>query len=207
MPSSLQARSTRRAISPRLAMRIFGDHGSGPYSMTTRASPYSTGRASSNENFRDLARARRRDLVHRLHRLDDEQRLAFLDCRADFDERARAWRCRHIDGADHRRGDDVVRVAGGDERGCRGGGDGRGSCECRSGDRCLHILGRAGAGDADAQIIVFDFDLGQIRVVENVGEVADQRLVDTRFLFSHGGEPCLFLVIGVMFFSACSARM
>ena len=30
-----------------------------------------------DEDLRDLAGARRRDLVHRLHRLDDEQRLAF----------------------------------------------------------------------------------------------------------------------------------
>ena len=46
MPSSLQARRTRRAISPRLAMRIFEIIATVPYSITIRGSPYSTGAAS-----------------------------------------------------------------------------------------------------------------------------------------------------------------
>jgi hypothetical protein len=42
------------------------------------------------QDRRHRAGARRGDLVHRLHRFDDQQRLAFLDLLADFDERP--WR-------------------------------------------------------------------------------------------------------------------
>ncbi len=52
MPSSLQARSTRRAISPRLAMRIFSNIASARpkrrHSMIISGSPNSTGWPSSN---------------------------------------------------------------------------------------------------------------------------------------------------------------
>ena len=43
------------------------------------------------------------DLVHRLHRLDDEQGLAFLHRGADLDEVGRTRRGRQVDRADHRR--------------------------------------------------------------------------------------------------------
>ena len=39
-----------------------------------------------DEDVRDLARTRRMELVHRLHRFDDEECLAFLHHRTDFDE-------------------------------------------------------------------------------------------------------------------------
>src|SRR5437868_7818482 len=85
MPSSLQARSTRRAISPRLAMRIFEIMGIGlldddqGFAVFDRASVL-------NEDFGHNAGFGRRDLVHRLHRFDDQQRLTFLDGGADLDE-------------------------------------------------------------------------------------------------------------------------
>src|SRR5882762_11014854 len=40
-----------------------------------------------DENLRHGARARRRNLVHRLHRLDDQQRLPDRHLGADLDER------------------------------------------------------------------------------------------------------------------------
>src|SRR5579862_1259029 len=104
MPSSLQARSTRSAISPRLAMRILSnielsldDH--------QRLAIFDR-LAVFDENLNHRAGARRWDLIHRLHRLDDEQRLAGLHLAADFDEGPRARRRAEIGGADHRRNDD-----------------------------------------------------------------------------------------------------
>ena len=51
-----------------------------------------------------LAGARRGDRVDRLHRFDDQQRLALGDRVADLDEGRRAGLGREIGGADHRRG-------------------------------------------------------------------------------------------------------
>jgi hypothetical protein len=76
MPISLQARWTRSAISPRLAMRTLSNIAGSRYSMMTSGSPNSTGCCVGYQNVRDLAGARRRDRVERLHRLDEQQRLA-----------------------------------------------------------------------------------------------------------------------------------
>src|SRR5438046_250940 len=106
MPSSLQARSTRSAISPRLAIRILSNMGacewrvangeSGEAARPLRSSLLAT-HHSPFASFNDhqglavldrlavldqylchRAAARRRDLVHGLHRLDDQQRIAGL---------------------------------------------------------------------------------------------------------------------------------
>src|SRR5215213_1687110 len=76
MPISLHARWTRSAISPRLAIRIFSniellDDGE-------RFAKFDRGRVL-DQDLHDLAGLGRGDRVHRLHRLDDEQRLARLD--------------------------------------------------------------------------------------------------------------------------------
>ena len=63
----------------------------------------------------------RRDLVHRLHRFDDEDGLALGDLRADVDEGGLARLGRAIGGADHRRGQGA-----GVGRKVFGGGWGRG---------------------------------------------------------------------------------
>src|SRR4029079_12313135 len=85
IPSSLQARSTRSAISPRLAMRILSN-----------ISPARTPSLDDHQrlavlnrlpvveqDLRHRAGARGRDLVHRLHRLDDQQRVSHLHHGAD----------------------------------------------------------------------------------------------------------------------------
>src|ERR1700758_517713 len=94
MPSSLQARSTRSAISPRLAMRILSN---------IRVRPGFAGRARKSldhhqrlaefhrlaildQDFADRAGTRRGDLVEGLHRLDQEDAFAFLHGGADLDE-------------------------------------------------------------------------------------------------------------------------
>ncbi len=34
--------------------------------------------------------------------------------------------------------------------------------------------------------VLLHFDLGEVGIVKDIGEITDQRLIDTRFLFSHG---------------------
>src|SRR6478672_8183638 len=105
MPSSLHARRTRRAISPRLAIRILSNIlpceqqdaertansqwrsvDSTHYSPLPVAISLNDNQrfaefdrlAVLDENLRHRARPRRRDLVHRLHGFNDEQRIADL---------------------------------------------------------------------------------------------------------------------------------
>src|ERR1044072_431245 len=108
MPSSLHARSTRSAISPRLAIRIlsniaapdvddlFNDH-----ERLAQFDPL----AVLDDNLRHGTCARRWDLVHRLHRFDDQQGLPGRYLGPDIDERLGAWLRRPIGGGDPRRGD------------------------------------------------------------------------------------------------------
>src|SRR5215510_11112972 len=137
MPSSLHARSTRNAISPRLAIRIFSnmawswfvsrcstkcctaDPGpfqgrhlersrvcGAPFRFAPCCAAPGTRLTSSfydherlteldrlavlDQDLDDGAGARRLDLVHGLHRLDDEQRVASAHPCPHFDEWARA---------------------------------------------------------------------------------------------------------------------
>src|SRR5665213_1115543 len=76
MPSSWQARSTRSAISPRLAMRILSNilRGYPRLSLNDRERLAELDRlAILDQDLRHGAGTRRRDLVHGLHRLDDEE--------------------------------------------------------------------------------------------------------------------------------------
>src|ERR1700685_2986992 len=91
MPGSLQARSTRSAISPRLAMRILSNIEAPLLDDHQRLAIFDR-LAVSDKNLDHCAGARRRGLVHRLHRFDDEQRLAGLHLAADLDQGARAPR-------------------------------------------------------------------------------------------------------------------
>src|SRR5262249_23726748 len=112
MPSSLQARSTRSAISPRLAISIFsnitsrssdqlgarrgrGKARSFPTRLAIRHSPSFDDHqrlaildrvAVLDQDLYYGARARRRNLVHRLHCFDDEKSLAGFDFAAHIDK-------------------------------------------------------------------------------------------------------------------------
>src|SRR5690606_11278274 len=174
MPSSLQARNTRSAISPRLAMRIFWnilfDH-------HKRHAVFDRLRVL-DEDRRHRAGARRWDLVHRLHGLDDEQRLSLLHLLANLYE-GFCIRCRSkIGGANHGRGNCILAWIG------------RGRCRrrlVRRGGRGSRSLWRRRSGYgmnrrrlaryAQLQVTVLHLNLGQIGVVQYPRKVADELLV------------------------------
>src|SRR5947208_15983726 len=81
MPISLHARCTRRAISPRLAIRIFSNM-SLPDDRERLAELH--GLAVLHQDRHDLAGPRRAARVHGLHGLDAHQGLAGLDAVADL---------------------------------------------------------------------------------------------------------------------------
>src|SRR5215471_14593206 len=100
IPSSLQARSTRNAISPRLAMRILSNIAMRSLDDHQRLAELHR-MAILDQDLDHRAGARRRNLVHSLHRLDDEQRIAYVD------DEARARLGSKVGGTDHRGGDDA----------------------------------------------------------------------------------------------------
>src|SRR6188768_37354 len=89
IPSSWQARSTRSAISPRLAMRILSNIARGVPGLLDDHQRLAEldGLAVLDEDFRDRSGAGRGNLVHGLHGFDDQQRLAGDDLASDVDER------------------------------------------------------------------------------------------------------------------------
>src|SRR5580700_4545450 len=185
MPSSLQARSTRSAISPRLAIRIFSNIEQPSLDDHQWLAIFDR-LAVSNQNLDHRAGARRRDLIHRLHRFDDEQGFAGLHLAADLDEGPRA-RCRtKIDGADHRR-DDGARMLRRVDR-CR---DRRGRNAPRRFCRSQPRTWRAEmAGDADRHAVALELDLGEPGFVEQLRQIADDIVVD-RWRLRHGRVPGL----------------
>ena len=137
-----------------------------------------------DENGDDLARARRRDRIERLHRFNDHQSLASGDAVANFDEgrRTRLWR--EIGGADHwgRHCAWMRRGVGGGRR--RGGRRRCGGC-CDMGRRCGHDMrlhgcrGRdQGARQTQAQFAVLNFDFAQAAIRKDRGQFAHKIGVD-----------------------------
>src|ERR1700759_1142125 len=83
MPISLQARWTRRAISPRLAIRILSNMALADDDERL-AELHRPG--GGHQDLDDAAGARRGDRVHGLHRLDDQHGVAGLHHVAHLDE-------------------------------------------------------------------------------------------------------------------------
>src|ERR1700683_798787 len=110
MPSSLQAQMTRRAISPRLAIRILlnirKSYG-GPSSRLYRSLapnhkqllPILDGLTVGDQLLHDLTAHVRFDLVHQLHGLDNAQHLSHLDRIAWLYKRRRTGRWRFVEGS------------------------------------------------------------------------------------------------------------
>src|SRR3954471_1300301 len=103
MPSSLQARSTRSAISPRLAMRIFSNISLDDHQRLAELDRLTV----AEQDLRHCPGTRGGDAVHGLHRLDYEQRIARGDAAADLHEGAGVGIGAAIGGADHGRGDEA----------------------------------------------------------------------------------------------------
>src|SRR5215468_6944036 len=102
MPISRQARWIRRAISPRFAISIFLNMSPTASLDDEQRLTVFDGLAVLGQDLGDRAGHVGLDLVHDLHRLDDADRIAFLDLRADVDERLGSRARRAIEGADHR---------------------------------------------------------------------------------------------------------
>src|SRR5580692_11549649 len=185
MPSSLQARSTRSAISPRLAIRILSNIQAPSLDDQQRLAIFDR-LTVFDQNLNHRAGARRRDLIHCLHRFDDEQRLAGLHLAADLDKGTRA-RCRaEIGGADHRRDDGAGMLRRIDRRRGHGGGH----APWRLGRPQPRIWRTEMAGDADRHAVALELDLGEPGFVEQLRQVADDIVVD-RWRLRHGRVPGL----------------
>src|SRR6267143_5907860 len=98
MPISRQARWMRSAISPRLAIRIF----SNMLAEDEERLPVLHRLAVFHKHRFHHAGGVGFDLVHQLHRLDDANRLAFLDGLAHLDKWLGVGRRRTVKGTDHR---------------------------------------------------------------------------------------------------------
>src|SRR5258706_14678970 len=101
IPISRQARWMRRAISPRLAIRIF----SNTVLLLDQKErlPVLDGLAVLHQDRLDRAGEVGFDFVEQLHGLDDAKGLALGHRLADFDKRRGAPRRGPVEGADHRR--------------------------------------------------------------------------------------------------------
>ena len=173
MPSSLQARKMRSAISPRLAMRILSNIGplTVPHSMIINGSPILHRLTVLDQDLDHGAGAGRRSLIYRLHRFDDDECIAGLHLAADIDERLRAGRRTPIGGADHR-GRNKPRMF---TRLDRDIGRRRDDRRVGRGDPVLPAARRGEAwitGDADRRAVRFDLDLGKTGFVEQLRQLA-----------------------------------
>src|SRR5580700_3707690 len=185
MPSSLQARSTRSAISPRLAMRILSNIE--PSLDDQQRLAIFDRLAVSDQNLNHRAGARRRDLIHCLHCFDDEQRLADLHLAADLDEGTRARRRAEIDGADHRRDDSAGMLRRVERRRGRRGRRDAPRCFCGPQPRTWRT---EVAGDANRHAVALELDLGESGFLEQLRQITDDVVVD-RWRLRHGRVPGL----------------
>ncbi len=209
IPSSLQARSTRSAISPRLAIRIFSNmariangewrmaNGSAlllftiryspfttrPHSMIINGSPYSTGWPSSNRICVTVPpRGAGIWFMVFIASTISSGSPAFTTLPMSTNGLAVGSGAR-IGGADHRRGHDarvLRRIADGDRRHGRGGRDRRDRRHVCAASGGHHMRDRL-ARDAHPQALALDLDLAEAGFVEQLCQLADQVLFAQRF--------------------------
>src|SRR6266850_1318013 len=104
MPSSLQAQITRKAISPRLATRIFWNMSRGRLLFPARTNAEEGlsvlyGLSIFGENADHFAGGIRFNLVHELHGFHDAEHLPGFDVRANLHEGIRAWAGGSVEGS------------------------------------------------------------------------------------------------------------
>src|SRR5215470_17619775 len=163
MPISRQVRRTRKAISPRLAMRILWNMSLRP-PLAARLHEEEVlaelhGLGVLHEDLHHAAGHLGLDLVHELHRLDDAEGLAFLHDVAFAHEGRSVWAGRSVEGADHGRID--AHRPRGQLRGltCRLDlGQGHRRCDVRGGG----CGGRAAAHDAYAKAHALYLELREV---------------------------------------------
>src|SRR5207244_112698 len=106
IPKSWQARLILSAISPRLAISTFSNMETIRRSFDQQQCGAVFDRlAILGKNLRDPSGMRRADLVHHLHRLDNQERLTLADAVADAQKRRRTGLGRKVGDAESRRGD------------------------------------------------------------------------------------------------------
>src|SRR5215467_8108320 len=105
MPISRAARSTRTAISPRFAMRIFRNMARRALRLLHLEEPLPEldGAAGVDEALDDGAGELGFDFVHELHRFDDTERLTGTDVAADVHEGGRVRGGGTVESPDERR--------------------------------------------------------------------------------------------------------
>src|SRR5262245_52769350 len=183
MPISLQARSTRSAISPRLAINTLSNIGAWRLRETLlydgQRLPEFHGLAIADQDAGDDPCFGSRDVVHGFHRLDDQERLPLNDARADAHERRRTRLRRQIGGPDHGRAHAAWMLGG--VALARRRVDLRRSRLWLQRGRRRHRRGvDAGqhlACHAHAHALAVDLNLGQAGLVEELSKLADQLVV------------------------------
>src|SRR5690606_5997757 len=103
MPISRAARITLRAISPRLAISILSNIANALFDYHQRRAKFDSAAILDEDAF-DGAAARGGDMVHRFHRLDDQQRVAFDNRVTDRHKGGRTRFGLRVNRADHGRG-------------------------------------------------------------------------------------------------------
>src|SRR5215472_18190886 len=93
----------RSAISPRLAIRTFSNMAQGVSLDQHKGGAILDRLSVGDEDLRDAAWPMGADLVHDLHRLDDQERLSFGHDVAEADKGRVARLRREIGSSDHRR--------------------------------------------------------------------------------------------------------
>src|SRR5574343_209151 len=187
MPSSRQARWTRRAISPRFAIRTFSNMTGCSADHEQRFAEFDR-LAVFDEDGLDDTGGIGFDFVQQLHGLDDAQGFALLDALADLHEGIGTRRRRTVEGADHRRLDDmafrqfvfVIQIDGGRSR-CTTGG--------RHGSR-HHVLLHRRSGDGTVMLgdthFLFafgHFQFGDTRFLNEVDEFLEFAQIHELLLF------------------------
>src|ERR1019366_7311298 len=198
MPSSRQARWMRRAISPRLAIKPWSnnwpaillgtrashrpkshashgipDHGSQVHASADddKGLPVLDRLPVLDQDRFDDTRLVSLDLVHQLHRLDNAQRVARLNCVANFHERSGPGRCSPVEGPDHRCFHDVTFGRRRRKRRPHLASRNRGACAEAARIACHRLMsGRHGTGNSHPLFTFRNFEFGDTGALDELDQ-------------------------------------